>query len=126
MIKIVYNYRENISITMRKLKKCYPITPNIVFALSDKFNDLYPYIMENLVLMKIKTDYFYRNNYEVDFIEVHEEKIKAIEIKKTDSEMKQLKLFTKKYENVEPLMVTYDKEKHDDINVMPLWVFLLQ
>ena len=40
--------------------------------------------------------------------------------------MKQLKLFTKKYENVEPLMVTYDKEKHDDINVMPLWVFLLQ
>ena len=32
--------------------------------------------------------------------------------------------FTKKYENVEPLMVTYDKEKHDDINVMPLWVFL--
>ena len=64
--------------------------------------------------------------YEVDFIEVHDEKIKAIEIKKTDREMKQLKLFTKKYENVEPLMVTYDKEEHDDINVMPLWVFLLQ
>ena len=126
LIKIIYNYRENISITMRKLKKCYPITPNIVFALSDKFNDLYPYIIENLVLMKIKTDYFYRNNYEVDFIEVHDEKIKAIEIKKTDREMKQLKLFTKKYENVEPLMVTYDKEKHGDIDVMPLWVFLLQ
>ena len=117
---------EIISITMRKLKKCYPITPNIVFALSDKFNDLYPYIMENLVLMKIKTDYFYRNNYEVDFIEVHEKKIKAIEIKKTDREMKQLKLFTKKYKNVEPLMVTYNREKHDDIDVMPLWVFLLQ
>ncbi|MGE9811203.1 ATP-binding protein, partial [Ferroplasma acidiphilum] len=26
LIKIIYNYRENISITMRKLKKCYPIT----------------------------------------------------------------------------------------------------
>ena len=126
LIKIIYNYRENISITMRKLKKCYPITPNIVFALSDKFNELYPYIMENLVLMKINTDYFYRNNYEVDFIEVYNEKIKAIEIKKTDREMKQLKLFTKKYENVEPLMVTYNREKHDDIDVMPLWKFLLQ
>ncbi|MGE9810812.1 ATP-binding protein, partial [Ferroplasma acidiphilum] len=104
----------------------YPITPNVVFALSDKFNDLYPYIMENLVLMKIKTDYFYRNNYEIDFIEEYNEKIKAIEIKKTDRDLKQLKLFTKKYDNVEPLMVTYDKEIHDDIDIMPLWKFLLQ
>ena len=127
LVKIIYNYRENEFISLRKLKKCYPVTPNIVFALSDKFNELMPYIMENLVLMNIRTNYFYKNNYEIDFISVKKDKIMPVEVKKTDRSEKQLKLFIKKYGNkVEnPLMVTYDNESNDNINVIPLWKFLL-
>ena len=127
LVKIIYNYRENEFISLRKLKKCYPATPNIVFALSDKFNELMPYIMENLVLMNIRTNYFYKNNYEIDFISVKKDKIMPVEVKKTDRSEKQLKLFIKKYGNkVEnPLMVTYDNESNDNINVIPLWKFLL-
>ena len=127
LVKIIYNYRENEFISLRKLKKCYPVTPNIVFALSDKFNELMPYIMENLVLMNIRTNYFYKNNYEIDFISVKKDKIMPVEVKKTDRTEKQLKLFIKKYRNkVEnPLMVTYDNESNDNINVIPLWKFLL-
>ena len=128
LVKIIYNYRENEFISLRKLKKCYPVTPNIVFALSDKFNELMPYIMENLVLMNIRTDYFYKNNYEIDFISVKKDKIIPVAVKKTDRTEKQLKLFIKKYGNkVEnPLMVTYDNESNDNINVIPLWKFLLE
>ena len=28
LAKIIYNYRENEFISLRKLKKCYPVTPN--------------------------------------------------------------------------------------------------
>ena len=128
LVKIIYNYRENEFISLRKLKKCYPVTPNIVFALSDKFNELMPYIMENLVLMNIRTNYFYKNNYEIDFISVKKDKIMPVEVKKTDRTEKQLKLFIKKYGNkVEnPLMVTYDNESNDNITVIPLWKFLLE
>ncbi len=127
LIKIIYNYRENISISMRKLKKCYAITPNIIFALSDKFNELLPYIMENLVLMKTKTDYFYRNNYEIDFILINGNMIKPVEVKKSGRELKQLKLFIKKYKNIDrPLMITYDTENRGDIDILPLWKFLLK
>jgi hypothetical protein len=128
LMKIIYNYRENEFISLRKLKKCYPVTPNIVFALSDKFNELMPYIMENLVLMNIRTNYFYKNNYEIDFISVKKDKIMPVEVKKTDRSEKQLKLFIKKYGNkVEnPLMVTYDNESNDNITVIPLWKFLLE
>ena len=128
LVKIIYNYRENEFISLRKLKKCYPVTPNIVFALSDKFNELMPYIMENLVLMNIRTNYFYKNNYEIDFISVKKDKIMPVEVKKTDRSEKQLKLFIKKYGNkVEnPLMVTYDNESNDNITVIPLWKFLLE
>ncbi len=128
LVKIIYNYRENEFISLRKLKKCYPVTPNIVFALSDKFNELMPYIMENLVLMNIRTNYFYKNNYEIDFISVKKDKIMPVAVKKTDRTEKQLKLFIKKYGNkVEnPLMVTYDNESNDNITVIPLWKFLLE
>ena len=127
LIKIIYNYRANDYISLRKLKKCYPVTPNIAFALSDKFHELLPYVMENLVLMKIKTDYFYKNSYEVDFILVNNDKISPIEVKKTNKTEKQIKLFMSKYrDKVEsPLLVTYDEEKYGNINVIPLWKFLI-
>ena len=84
--------------------------------------------MENLVLMNIRTNYFYKNNYEIDFISVKKDKIMPVEVKKTDRSEKQLKLFIKKYGNkVEnPLMVTYDNESNDNITVIPLWKFLLE
>ncbi len=127
LIKMIYNYRVNDYISLRKLKKCYPVTPNIIFALSDKFHELLPYVMENLVLMKIKTDYFYKNSYEIDFILVNNDKISPIEVKKTNRTEKQIKMFMGKYgERVEnPLLITYDEEEYGNIRVIPLWKFLI-
>jgi predicted AAA+ superfamily ATPase len=127
LVKIIYNYRENDFISLRKLKKCYPATPNIVFALSNKFHDLMPYVMENLVLMKMKTDYFYKNSYEIDFISIKDDKITPIEVKKTNRSEKQIKLFINKYGKrvTHPLMITYDEENNDNITVIPLWKFLI-
>ncbi|MCL4453896.1 ATP-binding protein [Ferroplasma sp.] len=127
LIKMIYNYRVNDYISLRKLKKCYPVTPNIIFALSDKFHELLPYVMENLVLMKIKTDYFYKNSYEIDFILVNNDKISPIEVKKTNRTEKQIKMFMGKYgERVEnSLLITYDEEEYGNIRVIPLWKFLI-
>ena len=127
LIKILYNYRANDYISLRKLKKCYPATPNIIFALSDKFHELLPYVMENLVLMKIKTDYFYKNSYEVDFISVNNDKISPIEVKKTNRTERQITMFINKYgDRVEnPLLITYDEEKYGNVSVVPLWKFLI-
>ena len=127
LIKIIYNYRANDYISLRKLKKCYPATPNIIFALSDKFHESLPYVMENLVLMKIKTDYFYKNSYEVDFISVNNDKISPIEVKKTNRTERQITMFINKYgDRVEnPLLITYDKEKYGNVSVVPLWKFLI-
>ena len=127
LIKIIYNYRVNDYISLRKLKKCYPVTPNIIFALSDKFHELLPYVMENLVLMKIKTDYFYKNSYEVDFILVNNDKISPIEVKKTNRTERQITMFINKYrDRVEnPLLITYDEEKYGNVSVVPLWKFLI-
>ena len=127
LIKIIYNYRANDYISLRKLKKCYPATPNIIFALSDKFHELLPYVMENLVLMKIKTDYFYKNSYEVDFISVNNDKISPIEVKKTNRTERQITMFINKYgDRVEnPLLITYDEEKYGNVSVVPLWKFLI-
>ena len=127
LIKILYNYRANDYISLRKLKKCYPVTPNIIFALSDKFHELLPYVMENLVLMKIKTDYFYKNSYEVDFISVNEDKISPIEVKKTNRTERQITMFINKYgDRVEnPLLITYDEEKYGNVSIVPLWKFLI-
>ncbi len=127
LIKILYNYRANDYISLRKLKKCYPVTPNIIFALSDKFHESLPYVMENLVLMKIKTDYFYKNSYEVDFISVNEDKIFPIEVKKTNRTERQITMFINKYgDRVEnPLLITYDEEKYGNVSIVPLWKFLI-
>ena len=83
--------------------------------------------MENLVLMKIKTDYFYKNSYEVDFILVNNDKISPIEVKKTNRTERQIKMFMGKYgDRVEnPLLITYDEEEYGNIMVIPLWKFLI-
>ncbi len=128
LTKIVYNYRPNEVISMRKLKKCYLSTPNLIFAMSANFDEKLPYILENLVLMHTNCNYFYKNNFEVDFILKKDSKIIPIEVKKSYKSIKQINNFLKHYSDkvMHSLMITLNDESiSENIKIIPVYKFLL-
>jgi len=129
LIKFIFNYRGSPLATMRKLKKVYFTTPNLIFALNPSFEDKLPKVLENLIASRPGIDYFYCNKYEVDFIKANE-KIEAIEVKLERKKLKQLKKFTsdkifsKKLTNC--FIVDLKKEgMEENIKIIPAWKFIL-
>ncbi len=129
LVKIVFNYRSSPLATMRKLKKVYFTTPNLIFALNPYFEILLPKMLENLIAAVPEVNYFYRNKYEIDFI-IEKEKIEAIEVKLEGKKLKQLRKFIsdKKFSKKIGRCIVIDLEKEgeeDGIKIIPAWKFLL-
>lgn len=130
LVKFIFNYRGSPLATMRKLKKVYFTTPNLIFALNPYFEILLPKMLENLIAALPDANYFYRNRYEIDFI-IGNEKIKAIEIKLEGKKLKQLKKiisderFSKKISKC--IIIDLEKEGEENgIEIIPAWKFLLR
>ncbi len=130
LVKFIFNYRGSPLATMRKLKKVYFTTPNLIFALNPYFEILLPKMLENLIAALPDANYFYRNRYEIDFI-IGNEKIKAIEIKLEGKKLKQLKKiisderFSKKISKC--IIIDLEKEGEENgIKIIPAWKFLLR
>lgn len=130
LVKFIFNYRGSPLASMRKLKKVYFTTPNLIFALNTHFEALLPKMLENLIANMPNVNHFYRNGYEVDFIAEEDEKIKAIEVKLEAKKLRQLKRFIsdRKFSGrlKECIVVDLECESEEgDIKIIPAWKFLL-
>ncbi len=130
LIKFVFNYRGSPLSSMRKLKKVYFTTPNFIFALNPDFDSIIPSVLKNLIGSLPEVNYFYKNNYEIDFIIEENEKIDVIEIKQEGKKLKQVKRFSSESKFREKIrktiVIDFEKESHEkDIEIIPAWKYLL-
>lgn len=128
LVKFVFNYRGSPLASARKLKKAYFSTPNIAFAFNQDIERILPAMLENLIASEIDAKFFYRNGFEIDFILPENGKLDAIEVKKTEKDIKQIKKLREKFRGKvrHAVMVDLEKEgKSEDIPIIPAWKFLL-
>lgn len=126
LVKFAFNYRGSRMASMRKLKKAYLTTPNIAFAFSPSLQ--LPQLLENLVLTETDAQFFYRNSFEVDFVILGNGKLIPIEVKKEESDTKQVRKFMEKFEGkaTNPMVVSMENEGiSGGIKIIPAWKFLL-
>ncbi len=128
LVKFVFNYRGSPIASLRKLKKVYLSTPNIAFAFNPDMERVLPFMLENLISSETDANFFYRNGFEIDFVLTDNDKLTAIEVKKTEKDVKQVRKFIEKYKGKVKKAVIVDVEKEgkvDDIEIIPIWKFLL-
>jgi len=83
-------------------------------------------MLENVVLMETDSKFFYKNNFEVDFVLVENEKIISVKVKKSEKDVEQLKKFIEKFEEKvkKGILITFEQEgKIDEIEIIPAWKF---
>lgn len=128
LVKFVFNYRGSPVASMRKLKKVYFSTPNIVFAFNEDFEHILPAVLENLVASEAGAGFFYRNGSEVDFVIQKDGKLDVIEVKKTEKDVKQILKFREKFKGKLRKAVIVDMEKEgqvEEMAIIPAWKFVL-
>ncbi len=128
IIRLVFNFRGSAVASRRKLKKVYLQTPNMAFASGEHTDVLLPKMYENAVSSATKAKFFYRNSFEVDFILSDRDGITGIEVKSTGIDAHQLIKLKKKYgKKVKKLVLLTEstKEKHGEIEIIPLWEYCL-
>ncbi|HVB95935.1 MAG TPA: ATP-binding protein [Nitrososphaerales archaeon] len=127
LVRLVYNYRGSPLASARKMKKAYLGTPNIALAFGPPPSGITSKLLENLVLMKTGARFFYRNSFEVDFVLVNDGALTGIEVKESQMDVRQLKLFSKHFPKrvAKAILVTAERGTAEGAEVVPLWEFLL-
>jgi predicted AAA+ superfamily ATPase len=127
LLRFAFNYRGSPLASMRKMKKAYFTTPNLIFAFGQGADRALPVMLENLVMMETGATFFYKDGFEVDFVLQENGKLIAIEVKKAEKETKQLRKFSSKFKNVsKSFVVTLEEEGiADGIKIIPAWKFML-
>jgi len=110
---------------MRKMKKAYFTSANMIFALNPAFDPLMPSAIENVVAAGANAKFFYRNGYEVDFI--NDSEGTAIEVKTEGKKLKQLKKLMSDFPAIaKSIIVDFELEGEEGgIKIVPAWKFLL-
>lgn len=130
LIKRVYNYRGSAIARARKLKKAYLSTPAIAavfFDFETEFIKAAPKLIENLVCLHIGARFFFREYYEVDFVDGEQ----VIEVKyRNDPEIKDALDVTRKLKMKKLLVITKEREGEVELNgievrFVPAWRFLM-
>lgn len=127
LLRFAFNYRGSPLASMRKMKKAYFTTPNLIFAFGQGADRALPVMLENLIMMETGATFFYKDGFEVDFVLQENGKLIAIEVKKAEKETKQLRRFSSKFKNVsKSFVVTLEEEGiADGIKIIPAWKFML-
>jgi predicted AAA+ superfamily ATPase len=127
LVRLVYNYRGSPLASARKMKKAYLGTPNIALAFGPPPPGVTSKLLENLVLMKTGARFFYRNSFEVNFVLVSDGALTGIEVKESESDVRQLKLFSKHFPGrvAKAILVTAERGAAEGAEVVPAWEFLL-
>jgi len=128
LIRIVKNYRVNISTASRKLKKVYPYDASLALAIA---NVEWPYVIETVVASALDCNYYWRmGTKEVDFVMTNP--LVPIEVKSShaiDEEASNaLVYFIEKYEAGKGVLVYNgeDERKAGKIEVLPLVRLLIR
>jgi len=128
LLRFVYNYRGGALASMRKMKKVYFSSPNLVFALTQNLDRVLPLMLENLVACQTGAKFFYRNGFEVDFVAETEDGLVAIEVKNKQNEVSQLLKFREKFtdKTIDSYLLDVEGEgERDGVRIIPVWKFLL-
>ena len=127
LVRLVYNYRGSPLASARKMKKAYLGTPNIALAFGPLHSSITPKLLENLVLMKTGARFFYRNSFEVDFVLVSDRTLTAIEVKESETDVRQLNLFSKHFAGrvAKATLVAAERSAAVGAEVVPAWEFLV-
>jgi predicted AAA+ superfamily ATPase len=123
LIRMVRNYRPNIKMESRKLKKVYPYDISLALAVA-KVED--PYIIETVVASVLDASHYWRmGNREVDFL--IKDRLIPVEVKSEKKvgkdELKSLNYFMKKYKTTNGIVV-YNGEKEEKINSITILPFV--
>ena len=101
LIKKLYNFSKNRVTSERKLKKYYLASPSLSISFVDFLDE--SKLFENYVISVNDFKYFFRDSFghEVDFINVENNQLQAIEVKFKDNilpkDLKNLFIFNKRY-----------------------------
>jgi uncharacterized protein len=130
LLRKVKNLRSNLLVSSRKGKKIYPTNTAFCFALMPDFysDKQLERIAEVSVASHLKAEYYYKNGFEVDFINKKNNEIIPFEVKFGNPEQFQIKKFLQKFNLNKGIIISkklIQKEKNG-IKIMPLWQFLLK
>ena len=128
LIRFVFNYRGSPMASLRKLKKVYLYTPNIAFAFDQDMDRILPFLLENIIASETEAKFFYRNGFEIDFVIPENDELIAIEVKKTEKDIKQIRKFNDKFKGRVKKAIIIDMEKEgtvEDVEIIPAWKYLL-
>lgn len=130
----VKNYRRSELSASRKMKKAYPSHPALIFGVSEKYYDLTPKLIENLILNFLQARHYWREKkHEVDFVIKNRGKLVGVEVKYSREisrkDLDGLIKFMAEF-NTEGIVVTKDTMKEETINgkkvrFIPASIFLL-
>ncbi|MBW6452147.1 MAG: hypothetical protein K0B02_05475 [DPANN group archaeon] len=99
------------------------------FLESSRSNDnIFPFMLENIVASKTDAKFFYLNGFEVDFIIPEDDKLNVIEVKKNKKRFKQIKKFTVKFGDTfkTAIVVTIEEDAVvDGLHIVSVLKFLL-
>lgn len=129
LVRFVFNYRGSPLASMRKSKKIYFATPNIIFASATSMEAVLPYMLENIVVNTTNASFFYTNGFEVDIVLESKGKLQGIEVKSGKVEVQQLQKFIttfgKKVESVKVISLE-EEGKEKGIPIIPAYQYLLR
>lgn len=129
LVKLISNFRPNFMTSSKKMKKAYPTTTALSFALVDDFygEKFMEKIVESFAVIQTKAEHYFRNSYEVDMI-IKNKEILPIEVKYGNPETSQLEGFMKEYKISNAILLTKNtfkekKEEKKTIRLIPVWAF---
>ncbi len=122
----LYNFSKNLLTTEKKLKKVYLKTSSFCTTSFSNLNKL----IENSVVIQLKSNFFWRQNFEVDCILVNDKEIIPLEVKYKDDikqkDIKGIKKFIDKYDIAKGFILTRNLEKEEgNLKYIPVWKYLL-
>jgi len=134
LVKIVSNFRKEALIASRKLKKAYPATTSLIFALSPRFyeQDFSGKVMETFVINDLDAKYYYRKNGEVDIIYLVNNLPLPLEVKSepNDEDIRKFRKTIDKLDCKRGILITKQQFKEIELQgkkilIIPAWAFAI-
>ncbi len=131
LIKILGNYRKGRAASLRKLKRAYPTDSSIIFLFKPVVDEQFTgRIVETAVINNIKSNSFWKNRHEVDFVVDGVPLEVKYQNKIIDEDYEGVREFMRKFSVDRGVLITKnDEEKikvpEGKIELIPIWKFLL-
>lgn len=130
LVKLLYNYRGSPIAMAKKSKKAYLGTHSIISAFLSQENEIYDIIgevVENIVIVHIGADFFWRKYYEVDAL--RDKNPVEVKYRESPEDIKGALKVAKELKSRKLIVITKDFEKtgvKDGVEIVyiPLWKFL--